>query len=61
MQNQADNIARQMGNLLPGSKELAGLKKQLAGVNNRMDALINDTGAKPKTRYDSWLTETGKI
>jgi len=61
LQNQADNIARQMGNLLPGSKELAGLKKQLAGVNNRMDALINDTGAKPKTRYDSWLTETGKI
>ena len=61
LQNQADNIARQMGNLLPGSKELAGLKKQLADVNSRMDALINDTGAKPKTRYDSWLTETGKI
>lgn len=61
LQNQADNIARQMGNLLPGSKELAGLKKQLADVNRRMDALINDTGAKPKTRYDSWLTETGKI
>jgi hypothetical protein len=61
LQNQADNITRQMGNFLPESKELVGLRKQLAGVNNRMNALINDTGAKPKTRYDSWLTETGKI
>ena len=61
LQNQADNIGRQMSNLLPESKELPGLKKQLADVNRRMNVLINDTGAKPKTRYDSWLTETGKI
>jgi hypothetical protein len=54
LQNQADNIARQMGNLLPGSKELAGLKNDLKIVNNRMDALINKTDSEPKSDYDIW-------
>ena len=54
LQNQADNIARQMGNLLPGSKELAGLKNDLKTVNNRMDALINKTDSTPKSDYDIW-------
>lgn len=61
LQNQATNITRQMANLLPESKELPGLKAQLKNVNDRMDALIDESGAKPKTRYDRWLTETGKI
>ena len=54
LQNQADNIARQMGNLLPGSKELAGLKTELKKVNNRMDALIDRAGSEPKSDYDIW-------
>ena len=54
LQNQADNIARQMGNLLPGSKELAGLKNDLKIVNNRMDALIDRGDSEPKSDYDIW-------